>query len=126
MKFPPGTSGNPAGRPYGTSRRKLSEAAPEIVDRLILLAKAGDLVAAKLILDRCLPTLKAEAARVDIGVLQGTLMQRAEALLAAATAGNISVDSAKDLIGAITLLVSIEQGTDLKARLDALEFGGMA
>lgn len=125
-KFLPGQSGNPTGRPYGLSRRKLADAAPDIVDKLIVLAKEGDLTAAKMILDRTLPTLKAEAQRLDLGLLDGTLMQRAEAMLAAATAGDISVDVARDLISAIGMLVGIEQGTELKARLDALEFGGIA
>jgi hypothetical protein len=61
-RWMPGTSGNPCGRPRGSGNRShvelrniLMDDASRVVRRVIQLALAGDMAAAKLILDRILP-----------------------------------------------------------------------
>ena len=62
-KFLPGQSGNPNGRPKGTGtvaklRESIQEEMPEIIDAVVLAAKAGDIGAAKILIDKVIPTLK--------------------------------------------------------------------
>ncbi len=71
-KFEKGTSGNPAGRPsHNVTAAKLRELitvedVQGILTTVIEQAKAGDIQAAKLILDKVLPSLKAIEVQADI------------------------------------------------------------
>ena len=59
----PGTSGNPSGRRPGDpaiqrARRIIAAELPAIVAMLAELAKAGDVAAARVLIDRILPTVR--------------------------------------------------------------------
>lgn len=65
MAFKKGTSGNPAGRPKGSVnkdneelREMIRTRTPNVLAVVFDKADEGDLYACKLILDRCIPTLK--------------------------------------------------------------------
>lgn len=62
-KFEKGQSGNPNDRPRGTGvvaklREAIQDEMPEIIDALVLAAKAGDVSAAKVLIDKVIPTLR--------------------------------------------------------------------
>lgn len=71
-KFEKGTSGNPTGRPsHNVTAAKLRELitvedVQGILTTVIEQAKAGDIQAAKLILDKVLPSLKSVEVQADI------------------------------------------------------------
>ncbi len=82
-KFKAGKSGNPRGRPKGSKSKTtiVSEALrtksvdimmkelPKIVEVVVEQARAGNLVAAKMIMDRAIPLRKAEdGAGGDVGI----------------------------------------------------------
>ncbi len=123
--FSKGSSGNPKGRPKAETvalRKQLAPQAEAIIRQVIDQALAGDLVAAKLILDRILPPLKPVAAPVSIPLEGGeSLVAQAQAILSAASSGQISSDIAAQLIQSTANLTRIIESQELKPRLEALE-----
>jgi len=123
----PGQSGNPAGRKPGTGevaklRAKLAGDVPEILRALVLAAKGGDVQAARLILERILPPVKAIEQAVMLQMpADGTLTAKAAAVLSAAAAGDIAPTQAAQLITALGSLAKITEIDELAARITALE-----
>lgn len=126
-RFKPGQSGNPKGRPKGSGmagklRKAIEAEAGEIIEALIAQAKGGDVTAARILLDRVLPSLKAEAALVTIpGMEAGSLSERAQAALEAAAKGEVAPDTAAALVGAVGNLARIIETSELEQRITALE-----
>jgi len=122
-----GQSGNPKGRPTGTSaitkmRESLSADVPAILDGLVTAAKGGDVQAARLILERVLPPLKGVEQPVTLSLPDGgTLTAKADAMLCAAATGNIAPGQAAQLIAALGTLAKITEVDLLTARIEKLE-----
>ena len=72
MTFKNGESGNPNGRPKGaiSKRTQLSKLlephAEELINKVVELAKAGDINALRLCFERLIPKPKEEAIEVDL------------------------------------------------------------
>lgn len=121
-----GVSGNPAGRTPGSGQlQKLRDAiaqdVPAILASLVDAAKGGDIQAAKLILDRVLPPLKAIEQAVALQLPEGTLTAKAGALLDAAALGELTPAQAAQLISAVGTIGKITEFDELNARLTQLE-----
>ena len=121
-----GESGNPAGRTPGSGqlqklRDAIAEDVPEILASLVDAAKGGNINAARLILERVLPPLKAMEQAVALQLPDGTLTDKAGALLDAAALGELTPAQAAQLIAAVGTIGKITAFDELNARLTFLE-----
>lgn len=123
-----GHSGNPAG-PQSTDkgRAALREAIrkhiPGVVTKLVELAKDGDVQAARTLLERVLPPIRAEAAAVELPTLAHakTLTEQGAAVIGAVAAGELAPDVASALLSGIGAQGRMEEIDELRRRMDALE-----
>lgn len=123
-RWKPGQSGNPSGRPAALStriRRQLENDADAVADVVIEAAKGGDLVAARLVLERCCPALRpvAQTVAVDLPASEN-LAETARAVLGACTSGALDVDSACRLMGALADVAKIIETEQLAGELAEL------
>ena len=127
-KFVRGESGNPNGRPRGTGlvaklREAIQDEMPEIINALVIAAKAGDMSAAKILLDRVIPTLRP----VDAPVLltrQGRLSESGEEVLRMLSDGDLGIDQAQRILSALGQQTDLVEFDDLVKRLEVLEREG--
>ena len=126
-KWKPGVSGNPKGKTPGSGelqklRATLAADVPGIMAGLVTAAKAGDTQAARLILKRILPPVKAIEQAVKLQLPNdATLTAKASAVLSAAAAGELAPGQAAQLIAALGTLAKISEVDELAARITALE-----
>ena len=126
-KWKPGVSGNPKGKTPGSGelqklRATLAADVPGILAGLVTAAKGGDVQAARLILERILPPVKAIEQAVKLQLPNdGTLTAKASAVLSAAAAGELAPGQAAQLIAALGTLAKISEVDELAARITALE-----
>jgi len=125
-KFVKGRSGNPKGKPPGSGelqklRASIAGDIPGILVGLVNAAKAGDVQAARLILDRVLPPLKAAEATQPLSLPNGTLTEQGRAVLASVAAGELAVGQGAQLLGAIAGLARVVEIDELETRVAQLE-----
>lgn len=125
-QWQPGQTGNPKGRPPGQSeitrlRASLATDVPEILAGLVMAAKGGDIQAARLILERVLPPVKAIEQPQAINLPDGTLTEQGRAVLAAVAAGELAPGQGAQLLTAIGTLGKVAEIDELAARITALE-----
>jgi len=122
-----GESGNPHGRRakgLATAERirnALVKELPGILETVVKSAKGGDITAAKTILERVLPPLKAIEVPVSFGDLAGSLSQQGQTILAAAASGTLPPGQAAQLLGAVAAQAKILEVDELERRLTELE-----
>jgi len=122
----PGQSGNPKGKTPGTGelqriRALIGEHVPEITEQLVTAAKAGDIQAARLILVRVLPPVKAIEQPQMIDLPDGTLTDQGRAVLRSVAAGELAPGQGAQLLTAIGTLGKIAGLDELVARITVLE-----
>jgi hypothetical protein len=124
-KFEKGKSGNPKGRPKtkvptAPLREIILIDMPDIIGKLAELAKAGDVQAAKVLLDRVCPSLKPQALPVNLPVAD-TLAGQGGEIISAILAGKIPPDIGGQLITALSAQAKIIEIDELTKRIEALE-----
>ena len=124
-RFSPGASGNPQGRPKSeviALRQSLADGAADVVTVILTAARAGDMQAAKIVLDRLLPPLKATAQAVHLALPEtASPLDIARAILAATASGTLAPDIAAQLVTAVGTFCRIEEVEELRDRVAALE-----
>jgi len=93
---------------------------PEILAQLVEQAKAGDVAAAKVLLDRVCPPLKPQALPVSLPV-NGSLAEQGGEIIRATLAGQIPPDIGSQLITALAAQSKIIEVDELTKRIEALE-----
>jgi hypothetical protein len=130
MPFKPGQSGNPAGKPKG-ARNKTSLAVEALLDgegegltrKAIELAKAGDIQALRLCLDRILPPRKDRPVSFELPEIESP-KQAADAIssvLIAVAKGHITPAEASEVSKIVEVYVRSVETTELAERLERLE-----
>ena len=122
----PGQSGNPKGRPPGAGevaklRAAIAGQVPAILQSLTAAALAGDVQAARLLLERTLPALKPAEQAQALHLPDGTLTAQGRAVLAAVAAGELAPGQGAALLGAIGTLARVAEVDELARRIEALE-----
>ena len=122
----PGQSGNPRGRPPGAGevaklRAAIAGKVPAILESLTAAALAGDVQAARLLLERTLPALKPAEQAQALHLPDGTLTAQGRAVLAAVAAGELAPGQGAALLGAIGTLARVAEVDELARRIEALE-----
>ncbi len=125
-KWKPGQSGNPDGRKPGSGqvaqlRASIAEQVPGILARLSDAALSGDVGAARLLLERAIPPLKAAELPVEVSISGDSLTEQASRVLASAADGDLAPGQAAVLIGALANVAKIAETDELLRRIERLE-----
>lgn len=124
-QFLPGQSGNPNGRPrnsQNSTRLRLRDDVDSIAEVIVGKALDGDVAAAKLVMERVVPRLRATTAPITVDCPRDAgPLPMAESILRSALAGEISPDTAAQLVGVVSQLSRLAEVEELKVRLVALE-----
>ena len=125
MPFKKGETGNAKGRPSGRTpatllRKSIAKDMPAIIKTLISQAKAGDIQAARVLLDRVCPALKPQALPISLPE-KSTLAEQGGAIIKATMAGQIPPDIGSQLITALANQIKIVDIDDLSRRIETLE-----
>lgn len=121
-------SPNPKGRPAGLPDKRLL-ATQQMLDEMrnivaVLIAKAleGDTGAAGIVLSRVLPSLKAQAEKVNFEFdASASISEQVSAVLDAVAGGLLAPDVARLIIESIKALADVRATEELEARIAALE-----
>lgn len=129
MAFKKGVSGNAKGRPPANVataakvRKSIADDMPDILTKLIELAKGGDVQAIKLLLERVCPALKPQAVPISTPFAE-SLAEQGNVIIKATMAGQIPPDIGSQLISALANQAKIIEVDELTKRIEALEVKG--
>ena len=121
-----GESGNPAGRKPGSGevaemRAAMAQHVPAVLAVLVQRAMAGDIGAARLLLERTIAPLKASEETARLALPDGTLTEQGRAVLAAVAAGELAPGQGAALLASLGTLARLTEADELERRIAALE-----
>ena len=126
-KFKPGQSGNPKGRPkavpntVGGLREAIAKQAPQIIDVLVQQALAGDVQAARVLIERAIPAIKPMELSTPVALPAGSLTEQGAAVLQSVAAGNLTPSQGAQLLTGIGTLARVVEVDELEQRVKRLE-----
>ena len=129
-QFPKGKSGNPRGKPKGSRHRSsliaeqlFADEIQDICKIVIEEAKAGDMQAAKIILDRLLPSRKDNPIQIDLPKMENTsdLLRAIGCITDAVGSGEISPSEGEALARIIDIHTRTLELAEFEKRLAVLE-----
>lgn len=122
-----GESGNPKGRKPGTGevaklRDDIAEHIPAIIQQLVTKAKEGDTQAAKLLLERVIPSMKPIEETTNINLPANTgLFEQGQLVMQAVAKGSLAPGQGSALIASLGALARVKEIDELEKRLTTLE-----
>ncbi len=129
-RFRPGKSGNPAGKPKGARHRAtvmaeqlMRDDEKGVVDAVLTAAKAGDMTAARLVLERIAPVRKGRPLTIALPATD-TAADVAKAMshvVAEMAAGEITPDEATTVTAVLEARRKAIELTDFEERLRRIE-----
>lgn len=128
--FKTGQSGNPAGKPKGTRSKStqllealLQENAKEITETVIAQARGGNLLAARIILERLIPPARERPINVELPDVESTAGVAAaqNAILQAVATGDILPSEASTLSAIVESRRRSLETQELADRIEKLE-----
>lgn len=127
-QWKPGESGNPRGRPPGRPDRRLL-ATEQMLDEMrnivaVLVGKAleGDTNACAVVMSKILPSVKAQAEKVQFEFdATASISEQVASVLDGVAQGKLAPDVARLIIESIKSLADVRATEDLSARIEALE-----
>ncbi len=129
-KWKPGQSGNPAGKPKGTLHKatkvalELMEGEVETITRKCVdEAKAGNMVAMRMFLDRIVPQARSRRITLDLPAIEtaADCLKAQGIITAAMAAGELSPDEAETAANVVELKRRAIETLEYEKRIDALE-----
>lgn len=125
-RFMKGVTGNPGGRPRQADelRRLLSQDAEKVAKKVLEMASAGDMQAARIVMERIVPAIKPASEPVTFELSGDSLTEQAQSVLTAVAAGDLPPDQGKALVDSIGSLVRVMEQDEIRRRLEALESSG--
>ncbi len=128
--FTKGQSGNPAGKPKGTRNRTtmaieelLEGEAVAITRKAVEMAKNGDTIALRLIMERVAPLRRGKPVRFDFPPIEhaGDVSAALGSILKATAAGDLTPDEAVTIAGVLEAKRKAIETVEMEVRLSALE-----
>jgi hypothetical protein len=128
MGWKKGQTGNPTGRPVGIPDRRsqlrdlLQPDAPALIEKVVKEAKAGDMQAMRICMERLIPPLRQDSEPVQLDIDIGdTPTDTALNVLQAISAGKLSIADGASLLGAVASAQRIHELESIEQRLQKVE-----
>jgi len=128
--FPKGKSGNPRGKPKGArhkttllAEKLMQDDAENIVNAVLTAARAGDMTAAKIVLDRIAPARRDSPVTFTLPKIKrpADAVAASAAILAAVADGRLTPGEALEVSKLIEGIVKTLEVAELEERLNELE-----
>lgn len=94
---------------------------PQIIDVLVRQALAGDVQAARVLIERAIPPTKAMELPTPVALPAGTLTEQGAAVLQSVAAGDLAPSQGAQLLTGIGMLARVAEVDELERRVKALE-----
>ena len=129
-RFRPGQSGNPTGKPKGARHRitvmaeKLMEGSAEsVVQSVLSAAEQGDMIAARLVLERIAPVRKGRPVSLPLPAVNtaGDVLAALSTTIKAMGEGRLTPDEAATVVGVLEVKRRAIETAELEKRIIDLE-----